>query len=107
MVTPESMSVLAQHALEDMVEGQMYLVAQSQHTPWPMLPRTRTNPFEAKKAHSTSVELCAVKELLDLGFIEATSNRTFVVSKSGCQFYLRTITRLSLDPLQYGMTLGH
>jgi hypothetical protein len=28
-------------------------------------------------------------ELLDRGFIEATSNRTFVVSKSGYQFYER------------------
>ena len=89
------MSAAAQHALEDMVAGQMYLLAQSQQTPWPMFPRTRTKAFETKKAHSTSVELSAVKELLDLGFIEATSNRTLVVSKSGCLFYQGTRTRLS------------
>ena len=95
MVTPETMSVAAQHALQDMVELQMYLLSQAQHTPWPMLPRTRTNPFEVKKAHSTSVEVSAARELLDLGFIEASSNRTFVVSKPGYQFYKGMIIRLS------------
>jgi len=95
MVTPETMSVAAQHALQDMVELQMYLLSQAQNTPWPMLPRTRTNPFEVKKAHSTSVEVSAARELLDLGFIEASSNRTFVVSKPGYQFYTGMIIRLS------------
>lgn len=40
MVTPENtLSVAGQHALQDMVELQMYVVAQSQHKPWPMVPR--------------------------------------------------------------------
>jgi len=62
----------------------MYLLAQSQRTPWPMLSRTRTNSMEIR---TMSVEVSAANELLDLGFIEATSNRTFVVSKPGYQFY--------------------
>ena len=95
MVAPEILSAGGQHALQDMVELQTYLVAQTQRIPWPMLPRTCTKSFETQKAHSNPVELIAVWELLDLGFIEATSNRTFVVSKSGYQFYQRMISRLS------------
>jgi hypothetical protein len=39
MVTPENtMSLAGQHALEDMVEFEMYLLGQSQQTPWPMPP---------------------------------------------------------------------
>lgn len=85
LVTPE-MSVVAQHALQDMVEGQMYLLAKSHRVPWSLLPRT-TNSFETRKVHSASVELSAANELLGLGFIEATSSLTFVVSKPGYQFY--------------------
>ena len=96
MDTPEkTLSVSGQHALEDMVELQLYLLAQPQEMPWPMFPRTRTNPFEGKKAHSPSVEVSAARELLDLGFIEASSSRTFVVSKPGYQFYKGMIIRLS------------
>jgi hypothetical protein len=96
MVAPEKMiSVGSQHALQDMVELKMYLVSQTGQAPWPMLPRTRTSSLEASKAHRNSVELGAVWELLDLGFIEATSSRTFVVSKSGYQCYQRTISPLS------------
>ncbi len=83
-MTITEMSVVAQHALQDMVEGQMYLLAQAQRTPWLLFPRTRTNSIQA---HGTSVAFSAVHELLDLGFVEATSNRTFVVSKPGYQFY--------------------
>ena len=86
MVTPE-MSVVAQHALQDMVEGQMYLLANAQRMPWFLFPRTSTKSVETTRAHCTSVELSAANELLDLGFIEATSSRTFVVSKPGYQFY--------------------
>ncbi len=40
MDTPENtMSVGGQHALRDMLELQMYLVARSQRTPWPLLRR--------------------------------------------------------------------
>jgi hypothetical protein len=80
----EEMSVVAQHALQDMVEGQMYLLAQAQRIPWLLCPRTRTSTIEA---HGTSVALSAANELLDRGFIEPTSNRTFVVSEPGYRFY--------------------
>ena len=89
MVTPEMMSIGAQHALQDMVELQMYLLAQSQQTPWPLFPRCIKRPPETKTPHSNPVESSVARELLDQGFIEATSNRTFVVSKSGYQFYQR------------------
>ncbi len=88
MVKPENMmSVGGQHALQDMVELEMYLVSQSQHAPWPMLPRRVKKPHDTLKAYDKSVELNTAEELVDLGFIEATSSRTFVVSKSGYQFY--------------------
>ncbi len=92
MVTPENtLSVAGQHALQDMVELQMYLVAQSQHKPWPMVPRRVNKQQDDRKPYSNRVESSAVMELLDGGLIEATSNRTFVVSKSGSQFYERKI----------------
>jgi len=95
MVTPENtMSVGGQHALQDMVELQMYLVAQSQQTPWPLLPRRTKGPHEVRKPHSNAVDLSVVRELADLGFIETTSRRTYIVSKSGYQFYEREINRL-------------
>ena len=92
MVTPaNTISVAGQHALQDMVELQMYLVAQSQQTPWPMFPRLTKGPHKANRPYSNPVESSAVKELVDQGFIEATSSRTFVVSKSGHQFYERNM----------------
>jgi hypothetical protein len=92
MVTPENtLSVAGQHALQDMVELQMYVVAQSQHKPWPMVPRRMNKQQEERKPYSNPVESSAVMELLYRRFIEATSNRTFVVSKSGYQFYEREI----------------
>jgi len=90
MVTPDNMlSIGAQHALQDMVELQMYLVTQSQQTPLPMLPRSTKKPHEGKKPYSNLVESSVAKELVERGFIEATSTFTFVVSKSGYQFYER------------------
>jgi hypothetical protein len=90
MVTAEyKMSAGGQHALQDMVEMEMYLVAQSQQTPWPMLPRGTKKLHDARKPHNNLVEASAAKELVDQGFVEATSSRTFVVSKSGHQFYER------------------
>src|SRR5580658_1154671 len=99
MVTPETMSVGARYALEDMVELKMYLLSQSQQTLWLMLPQTRTDSFELKmrRLNSSSVEASAANELLDLGFIGAISNRTFVVSDSGLQFYQRQ--RIPTSPL--------
>jgi hypothetical protein len=88
MVTPENMiSVAAQHALQDMVELQMYLATQAQQTPWKMLPRRSTRPHDAKEPYSNVVQSGVAKELVRHGFIETTSNRIFVVSKSGYQFY--------------------
>jgi hypothetical protein len=83
------MSAGAQQALQDMVEMEMYLVAQSQQTPWPMLPRGTKKLHDGRKPHSNLVEASVAKELVDQGFIEATSSRTFVISKSGYQFYER------------------
>jgi uncharacterized protein with von Willebrand factor type A (vWA) domain len=88
MVMAENrMSAGGQQALQDMVEMEMYIVAQSQQTPWPMLPRGTKKLHDAK--HSNVVEASAAKELVNQGYIEATSSRTFVVSKSGLQFYER------------------
>jgi len=90
MVTPEqTMSVACKYALQDLVELQMYLVAQPQQTPWPMCPRTRQDPRDTRKPHSNPIEACVVSELQDLGLIEASSSRTFIVSKSGQEFYKR------------------
>jgi hypothetical protein len=83
------MSAGAQHALQDMVELEMYIVSQPQQAPWPMLPRRSKKPHQARKPYSNPVESSAAKELFGHGFIETTSNRTFVVSKSGYQFYER------------------
>jgi hypothetical protein len=92
MVTPkDTVSLAGQHALEDMVEFEMYLVGQPQHTPWPMLPRTTRKLYGVRELYCNPVEWSAVKELLIEGFIEPTSSRTFVVSKSGYQFYERQL----------------
>jgi len=77
----------AQHAIQDMVELKMYLWAQSQQTPWCMVPRTTKKSQKSRMPFSTLVELTIARELIDRQLIEATSNRTFVVSKGGYQFY--------------------
>jgi hypothetical protein len=93
MVTPEdSMSVGGRRALRDMVELQMYFVAQSQQRPWHLFPRRTKGPHELREPHSNPVESSVGRELAGLGFIEATSTRTFVVSKSGLQFYQRNLS---------------
>jgi len=92
MVTLENtLSVGGRRALQDMVELQMYLLAQSRQAPWPLLPRRTKGPHEVREPHSNPVESSVGKELAGLGFIEATSTRTFVVSKSGYQFYEREL----------------
>jgi hypothetical protein len=92
MVAPENvMSVGGQHALRDMVEFEMYLVSQPRQTPWTMLPRRNKKLLETKKPDTNLVESSVAMELLEQGFIEATSSRTFVVSKYGSQFYERKI----------------
>jgi hypothetical protein len=96
MVTPEpTMSIACQHVLQDLVELQMYLLSQPQRAPWPMYPRTRQNPLDTRKPHSNPVEVSTVWELIDLGFIEAASSRTFIVSKSGRKFYEHRSVRIS------------
>jgi len=90
MVVPEkTLSLVGQHALQDMVELQTYLQVQSQNKPWPMLPRRTWGKHKARKPNSNPVESSAVMELMDRGFIEASSSQTFVVSKSGHQYYER------------------
>jgi hypothetical protein len=92
MVPPGNMlSDAGQHALQDMVELEMYLLSQSQRAPWPMLPRRSGKPHKAEKPCRNSVESSAAEELVRHGFIEATSSRTFVVSESGYRFYEREI----------------
>ncbi len=81
------MSVGGHQALKDMVELQMYLVAQSQRAPWPMLPRRTKTNLVAKKPNP--VESSTATELIERGFIEQTSSLTFVVSRSGQEFYDR------------------
>ena len=96
MVTPDStLSVAGRHALQDMVELQMYLVAQPQNAPWPMLPRRNKGPHDDKRRQPGPVESSAVRELMHHGLIEATSNRTYVVSKSGYEFNQREMKRSS------------
>ena len=89
MVPEQTMSVACKDALQDLVELQMYLVAQPQQTPWPMCPRTRQNPLDTRKPHSNPIEVSVVWELRNLGLIEASSSRTFIVSKSGQEVYKR------------------
>ena len=98
VVSENMMSVGAQHALQDMVELEMYLVSQSQGAPCPMLPRGSKKSHQARKPYSNPVESSAAKELVEQGLIEATSSRTFVVSKSGYQFHERdTKPHVKLD----------
>jgi len=92
MVTPENMiTVGGQHALRDMVELQLYLVTQAQDTPWQMLRRRSKTPHDAREPYSNVVQSGVAKELVRHGFIEATSTRTFVVSKLGYQFYTQNL----------------
>lgn len=92
MVTPEKgLSVGARHALKDMVELQMYLLAQSQQKPWPMLPRTVRTVPEGQMPYRNPVESSAAHELIDRGFIEQSSTRTFVVSKTGYEFHRQNV----------------
>jgi hypothetical protein len=81
--------VAAQQALQDMVELEMYLVAQPQQAPWPMLPRRTRKDHGVRNPQTNPVASSAANELIDREFLEATSSHTFVVSKSGYQFYQR------------------
>jgi hypothetical protein len=87
MINPKVMSVGSWRVLEDMIELEMYLVAQPQQRPWHMLPRGTKKLHIEKKPYSDVVESKIAAELVDERFIEATSSRTFVVSTSGLQFY--------------------
>jgi hypothetical protein len=85
------MSESGQYALRDMIELQMYLAIEPQQKPCPMLPR-RTKPLLAgRKPRCNPIEWSAAAELMDGGFIERTSTRTFVVSKYGYEFYRREL----------------
>lgn len=92
MVTPEDIvSIGGQHALRDMVELQMYLVTQAQQSPWCMLPRRSKKERGEREPNTSLVAWGVAKELVDRGYIESTSNRTFVVSKTGYQYYEQQI----------------
>jgi hypothetical protein len=88
MVPPNRpLSVGGQHALLDMVELHMYLLAKPQQLPWPMLSRGGKDHHADREPHINPIEQGVAWELLDLQLIEATSSQTFVVSKSGYQYY--------------------
>lgn len=78
-----------QDALRDMIELQMYLVAQTHRKPWPLL--SRSAKPQSRGPCCKAVALSVAEELVDRGFIEKTSSQTYVVSKSGRDFYLRQI----------------
>jgi hypothetical protein len=96
MSTEITMSLAGQHALQDMVEFEMYLVAQPQQKAWLIIPRGSKTPYGFGRPYSKVVDWSAANELLNQRFIEATSARTFVVSKSGQQFYERKL-KMPLD----------
>ena len=85
------MSESGRHALRDMVELQLYLAIEPQQKPCPMLPRLTSPPVSGRKPHCNPIESGVAAELMDGGFIERTSSRTFVVSKSGYEFYRREL----------------
>jgi hypothetical protein len=85
------MSVSGQHALQDMVELQMYIVAQAQQKPWPLFSRGVRHLPGRGKPYCNPVESSASKELWERGFIEPTSSLTFIVSKSGYEFYTQEL----------------
>ncbi len=85
------MSETGHHALKDMVELEMYLVAQPRQRPWPMVSRRGRALQEAREPYNNPIESSAANELIKLGFIEYTSNLTLVVSKSGSDYYEREI----------------
>jgi hypothetical protein len=86
-----SMSESGHHALKDMVELQMYLVAQLAERPWPLMPRGVKALAEFREPYCNSIELAVANELLQLGVIEYSSTLTLVVSKVGNEFYQREI----------------
>jgi len=84
-----TMSETGHHALKDMVELEMYLLARPAGRPWPMVPRRGKALPEVREPYCNPIESSAANELLKSGFIEYTSNVTLVVSKSGRDFYVR------------------
>ena len=90
MVTPENvLSVGGRNALRDMVELQMYLLAQPKEMSWSLFPRRVKKTLEVKRPYDTLVESRVARDLLARGLIEGTSNRTFIVSRSGYQYHER------------------
>jgi hypothetical protein len=100
-----TMSEQALHVLKDMVELQMYLVAQARERPLPMLPRcTKRNP-ETRQPFCNPVDYSAVIELLKLSLIEYSSQLTLVVSAPGILFYERKFNPQS-DQCRHAAILG-
>jgi len=96
--TPEGqISVKAKDALTDMIELQLYLLAQANLKAWPMAPRMTKAAPDSREPNRYSVESSAAKELVDLGLVEQSSNVTYVVSKSGLAFYNTEIRPHSSD----------
>ena len=98
MVIPEkTMSAGGQHALQDMIELELYLTSQSQQKPWPLLPR-RNKKLQDAGLSSKLVSASAAAELINLGFIEPSSSRTYIVSKGGYRFYKSLHTMSPAQP---------
>ena len=89
LVKNMTMSDNGHHALKDMIELEMYLVAQSHNAPWPMLPRRRMPLPVAREPYCNPIESNTARELVQFGLIEYSSSITLVVSKSGKDFYER------------------
>jgi hypothetical protein len=81
----------AKDALTDMIESQLYLLAQPHLKAWPMASRMTKTASNSRESNRHSVESSAAKELVDLGLVEQSSRVTYVVSKSGLAFYNREI----------------
>jgi hypothetical protein len=79
-------------ALKDMVELQMFLAAQPQQRPLPLLPRTSKVQAVNRTPSHNPIEWSAANELVTLGLIEYTSNVTLVVSRAGRDFYDHEMT---------------
>jgi hypothetical protein len=72
-----------------MIELEMYLVAQPEDNPWPIVPRSLWKTSGATGPFSKFVSTLVAKELVAAGFIQPTSPTIFVVSQFGRRFYER------------------
>src|SRR5436190_9798387 len=96
------MSDSVRRALKDMVELELYLLVPRQQKPWLMIPRRTGRP--GNTLHCCAIELSVVAELVERGFIEHASTATYVVSKSGCEYYWRELKAVTPNSGATGAT---